>query len=110
MIVIVPVVLSDDSEVPFPLFVGHEDQADVAAARAPVGDLRLRVYDRIATRNMPAVVAIHGGMRCVGLSIITDQCLPDALEPAELGRIIATARKAEPALSKLVTTLVERLA
>lgn len=40
-------------------------QADVAAARAPVGDLRLRVYDRIATRNMPAVVAIHGG-KCGG--------------------------------------------
>jgi uncharacterized protein len=40
-------------------------QADVAAARSPVGDLRLRVYDRIAVRNMPAVVAIHGG-KCGG--------------------------------------------
>ena len=40
-------------------------QAEVAAARAPVGDLRLRVYDRIASRNMPVVVAIHGG-KCGG--------------------------------------------
>jgi predicted nucleic acid-binding Zn-ribbon protein len=40
-------------------------QADVAAARAPVGDLRLRIYDRIAARNMPVVVAIHAG-KCGG--------------------------------------------
>jgi predicted nucleic acid-binding Zn-ribbon protein len=40
-------------------------QAEVVAARAPIGDLRLRVYDRIATRNMPAVVVIRGG-KCGG--------------------------------------------
>jgi predicted nucleic acid-binding Zn-ribbon protein len=40
-------------------------QAEVAAARAPVGDLRLRVYDRIASRNMPAIVPIHGS-KCGG--------------------------------------------
>ena len=40
-------------------------QAEVAAARAPVGDIRLRVYDRIAVRNMPAVVAIRGA-KCGG--------------------------------------------
>jgi uncharacterized protein len=40
-------------------------QAEVATARPPVGDARLRVYDRIATRNMPAVVPISGG-KCGG--------------------------------------------
>jgi uncharacterized protein len=35
-------------------------QAEVATARTPVGDVRLRVYDRIASRNMPVVVPIHG--------------------------------------------------
>lgn len=40
-------------------------QAEVASARAPVGDLKLRVYDRIAVRNMPVVVPIHGG-KCGG--------------------------------------------
>lgn len=40
-------------------------QAEVATARGPVGDMRLRVYDRIAARNMPAVVAIHAG-KCGG--------------------------------------------
>ncbi len=40
-------------------------RADVAAARNPVDALKLRVYDRIAARNMPVVVAIHGG-KCGG--------------------------------------------
>lgn len=40
-------------------------QAEVAAARAPVGEASLRVYDRIATRSMPAVVPIHAG-KCGG--------------------------------------------
>ena len=40
-------------------------RAEVATARGPVGDPRLRIYDRIATRNMPAVVAIHAG-KCGG--------------------------------------------
>jgi predicted nucleic acid-binding Zn-ribbon protein len=40
-------------------------QAEVATARTPVGESRLRVYDRIVTRNVPAVVAIHAG-KCGG--------------------------------------------
>jgi uncharacterized protein len=40
-------------------------QAEAAAAREPVDPLKLRVYDRVAQRNMPAVVAIRGG-KCGG--------------------------------------------
>lgn len=40
-------------------------QAEVATARAPVGELRLRLYDRIAARNMPVIVAVHAG-KCGG--------------------------------------------
>jgi uncharacterized protein len=40
-------------------------QADVAAARAPIDGFQLRVYDRIAVRNMPAVVPIRDG-KCGG--------------------------------------------
>lgn len=40
-------------------------QAEVASARAPVGEAALRVYDRIAARSMPAVVPIHAG-KCGG--------------------------------------------
>ena len=34
---------------------------------------------------------------------------PDALEPADIGRIIETARRAEPSLTRLIGALVERL-
>jgi predicted nucleic acid-binding Zn-ribbon protein len=40
-------------------------QAEVAAARTPVEAMRLRVYDRIAARNFPVVVPIHGA-KCGG--------------------------------------------
>ena len=42
---------------------GVQDQ--VAAARVPIETMRLRVYDRIAVRSMPAVVALHGD-KCGG--------------------------------------------
>ena len=40
-------------------------QGDVAGARAPVGELELKLYDRIATKGLPAVVPIRGG-KCGG--------------------------------------------
>lgn len=40
-------------------------EADLAAARQPVGEPQLRLYDRIAARNMPAVVPVHAG-KCGG--------------------------------------------
>ena len=55
------------------------------------------------------IVAVHGGMRVLGISIITDDCFPDALEPADVERIIATAQKAEPDLTRLVTGVLERM-
>jgi purine-nucleoside phosphorylase len=48
-------------------------------------------------------------MRVLGLSIISDQCLPDALEPAELATIIANAARAEPTLTALVRGVLEKL-
>lgn len=78
--------------------------------RAEYRMLRTIGADVVGMSTVPEViVAVHGGMRTVGISIITDQCLPDALEPANLERIIETARRAEPALTRLITGLVERL-
>jgi predicted nucleic acid-binding Zn-ribbon protein len=41
-------------------------QAEVATARGPVGEPKLRVYDRIAARQMPVVVPIVHGDKCGG--------------------------------------------
>jgi purine-nucleoside phosphorylase len=66
--------------------------------------------DAVGMSTVPEViVAVHAGMRVLGLSIITDQCLPDSLEPADVATIIATARRAEPALTTLVRGVLERM-
>jgi purine-nucleoside phosphorylase len=66
--------------------------------------------DVVGMSTVPEViVAVHGGMRVLGVSIITDQCLPDALEPARLEDILAVASRAEPVLAALVQGVVERL-
>ena len=78
--------------------------------RAEYRMLRAMGADVVGMSTVPEViVAAHQGLRTIGISIITDQCLPDALEPADIGRIIATAGRAEPQLTRLVTALVERL-
>lgn len=66
--------------------------------------------DVVGMSTVPEViVAIHGGMRVLGISIITDMCLPDALEPADIQKIIAVAQRAEPNLTRLVSTVLERM-
>jgi purine-nucleoside phosphorylase len=78
--------------------------------RAEYRMLRAIGADVVGMSTVPEViVAVHQGMRVLGVSIITDQCLPDALEPADIGRIIATASRAEPKLTRLITVLLERL-
>lgn len=78
--------------------------------RAEYRMLRAFGADVVGMSTVPEViVAVHGGMRVLGLSIITDQCLPDALEPAELSTIIANAVRAEPQLTALVRGVLERL-
>lgn len=72
--------------------------------------LRIIGADVVGMSTVPEViVAIHGGMRVVGISIITDACLPDALEPADVAHIIATAKRAEPNLTRLVAGVLERM-
>ena len=79
--------------------------------RAEYRMLRALGADVVGMSTVPEViVAGHQGMRTIGISIITDQCLPDALELADIGRIIATAGRAEPQLTRLIATLVERAA
>jgi purine-nucleoside phosphorylase len=78
--------------------------------RAEYRMLRGLGADVVGMSTVPEVlVAVHGGMRVLGVSIITDQCLPDALEPASLEAILAVAGRAEPHLTALVRGVLERL-
>ena len=65
--------------------------------------------DVVGMSTVPEVIAaVHMGMRVLGISIITDACLPDALKPVDIAQIIATAGAAEPDLTRLVTAVLER--
>ena len=78
--------------------------------RAEYRMLRTLGADVVGMSTVPEIiVGVHAGMRALGISIITDQCLPDALEPADIGKIIATAGRAEPSLTRLIHGLVGRL-
>jgi len=76
--------------------------------RAEYRFLRMIGADVVGMSTVPeTIVAAHSGMRTVGFSVITDMCLPDALEPANVPRIIATANAAEPKLTALVMGVLE---
>ena len=78
--------------------------------RAEYRMLRTIGADVVGMSTVPEVItAVHMGMKVLGVSIITDQCLPDALAPASLEQILAVARQAEPALTALVRGVLERL-
>jgi purine-nucleoside phosphorylase len=55
------------------------------------------------------LVARHMKMDTFAVSVVTDMCLPDALEEADLAKIIATANRAEPKLTSLLVELVKGL-
>lgn len=89
-------------------FVAHRGVAVAVAGpnletRAEYRFLRLIGADVVGMSTVPEViVAVHAGMRVFGVSVVTDMCLPDALEPADIDKIIATANAAEPKLRALV--------
>ncbi|MBU0519741.1 purine-nucleoside phosphorylase [bacterium] len=78
--------------------------------RAEYRFLRAIGADVVGMSTIPECVAAnHAGMRVLGISVITDECYPDALKPAKIEDIIATAGKAEPNLTYIMKTVVERL-
>ncbi len=78
--------------------------------RAEYRFLRAIGADVVGMSTVPEViVAVHAKMRVFGISVITDLCLPDALEPVSLPEIIKTANEAEKKLRVLVRRLVGEL-
>jgi len=72
--------------------------------------LRTIGADTVGMSTVPEVtVAVHSSMRVLGFSLITDMCLPDALEPATLEKILAVADMADEKLSSLVAGLVPQI-
>jgi purine-nucleoside phosphorylase len=78
--------------------------------RAEYRMLRYIGADLVGMSTVPEVItARHMNMDVLGFSIITDMCLPDALEPASIETILANAQAAEPHLTAVVKGVVRRL-
>jgi len=66
--------------------------------------------DTVGMSTVPEVlVARHMNMDVLGLSVVTDLCLPDALEPADHRVIVKAAQTAEPKLTAIVREVLRRL-
>lgn len=79
--------------------------------RAEYRFLRLIGADVVGMSTVPEViVAVHSGMRSLGLSVITDMCFPDSLEPVDIDLILQAAAEAEPKLRAIVVGVLSRIA
>jgi purine-nucleoside phosphorylase len=66
--------------------------------------------DVVGMSTVPEVlVAVHAGLKVLGFSIVTDLCLPDALEPVKIEDVLAVAGAAEGKLRTIVRGVLERL-
>jgi purine-nucleoside phosphorylase len=66
--------------------------------------------DVVGMSTIPEVIiARHMGIEVFGISVVTDECFPDALQPADVPDIIRTANEAQPRLTLLMKRLIEKL-
>jgi purine-nucleoside phosphorylase len=79
--------------------------------RAEYRMLRNLGADVVGMSTVPEViVAAHAGMRTLAFSVVTDMCLPDALEPVAIEKILAVAARGGEHLSRLIPRVLEQLA
>lgn len=78
--------------------------------RAEYRYLRQIGADVVGMSTVPEVIsAVHMGMDVLGISVITDECFPDALKPVSVEDILQAAGEAEPKMSRIITGVLQRL-
>jgi len=72
--------------------------------------LRLIGADAVGMSSVPEIlVALHGGLRVLGLSVVANVNDPDNFQAILLDDIIAAARRAEPRLQQLILEILAGL-
>jgi len=78
--------------------------------RAEYRFLRAIGADVVGMSTIPEnIVANHMGLKVLGVSIVTDECFPDALKPVDVKEIIATAMSAEPKMTLIMKEVIRSL-
>ena len=66
--------------------------------------------DVVGMSTVPEVIAaVHSGIKVLGISVVTDECIADRLKPADISEIIRIAGEAEPKLTRLMAELIGRM-
>lgn len=66
--------------------------------------------DAVGMSSVPeAIVAIHGGLKVLGLSVVSNVNDPDNFQPILLEDIIETANKITPKLEKLISAIIQKI-
>lgn len=78
--------------------------------RAEYRMLKIIGADAVGMSTVPEIiVANHLGLKAAAVSVLTDECDPDHLEPINIEEIIAMATKAEPHMITLFKELIKTL-
>ncbi len=78
--------------------------------RAEYRMLKIIGADAVGMSTVPEIiVANHLNLRAAAVSVLTDECDPNNLEPVDIKDIIANAEKAEPQMVTLFKALIESL-
>ena len=66
--------------------------------------------DAVGMSTVPeAIVAVHAGLRVLGISVLSNLNLPDAMAPIAIEEIIATVARAEPQLVELLLGVLQEV-
>lgn len=77
-------------------------------SRAELRMLRGFGADTVGMSTIPeTIVAVHGGLRVLGISCITDMAVPDQLEPLTHEHVVEIANKTRPKFIQLVSKIIE---
>jgi purine-nucleoside phosphorylase len=78
--------------------------------RAEYRFLRKIGADVVGMSTVPEnIVANHMGMKVLGISIVTDECIPETLKPVNVSEIIATSMAAEPKMTVIMREVIKKI-
>jgi purine-nucleoside phosphorylase len=70
--------------------------------------LRTCGADLVGMSTVPeTIVAVHAGMRVLGLSVVTDLAFPEQLEPLTHEDVVRAAERAVPNVDRILRGLVK---
>ena len=102
--------IAEDNEIKYQKGVFVAVSGPNLETRAEYGFLHKIGADCVGMSTVPEnIVAVHSGMRILGLSVVTDECFPDTLQPVNIQEIIETANNAEPKLTLIMKKVIEKI-